>query len=346
MTPTTLVDDPHWMRLALEQARLAAQVGEVAVGAVVVHNGVLVGAGHNITISTNDPSAHAEMVALRRAAERLGNYRLPDCELFVTLEPCVMCAGAMLHARLKRVVYGTTDPKTGAAGSVLNVFSNAALNHHTQVQGGVMATECAAPLKRFFSAQRQQQAIHRQQSGAALREDALRTSERFFEHLSGLTVTSCYAHSMPALAGLRLHYLDTMAGGEVNAVVALHGPDGWSLAWRQELAHALALGQRMVCPDLIGFGRSDKPKKAAVHTLAWHASYLAQWLDHLGLFNVTLITPAAMKPLVHDLQQIVGQRIRSVDVREPEALTPQERDAPFPDNGHRAAVRAFNSLLS
>lgn len=257
-----------------------------------------------------------------------------------------MCAGAMLHARLKRVVYGAADPKTGAAGSVLNVFSNAALNHHTQVCGGVLAAECAAQLLQFFNAQRQQHAVHRQQTGSALREDALRTSEHCFEHLPGPPATSCYIHNLPALDGLRLHYQDTLTGGDANAVVALHGPDTWCLAWRKELAQALTLGHRMLCPDLIGFGHSDKPKKVSIHTLDWHATYLSQWLGQLGLKGITLVTPHAMQALAEQLQQIAGQRIGHVVVREPELLTAQERTAPFPDNGHQAALRAFSNWVT
>jgi tRNA(adenine34) deaminase len=148
--------DEQAMHLALAQAALAAAAGEVPVGAVVVRDGVVIASGHNAPISSHDPSAHAEMQALRAAAQVLGNYRLPECELFVTLEPCAMCAGAMLHARLKRVVFGATDPKTGAAGSVINLFAQSQLNHQTQVQGGVLAQECATLLQAFFKLRRMQ----------------------------------------------------------------------------------------------------------------------------------------------------------------------------------------------
>jgi len=145
------------MRLALELARQAEQVGEVPVGAVVVKDGEIVGRGFNATISCHDPSAHAEIVALRDAARHLGNYRLVGCELFVTLEPCVMCVGAMFHARIARVVYGARDPKTGAAGSVLNLFATAHLNHHARIEGGVLAEECGAVLSNFFVRRREAQ---------------------------------------------------------------------------------------------------------------------------------------------------------------------------------------------
>ncbi|MQA36942.1 tRNA adenosine(34) deaminase TadA [Rugamonas aquatica] len=143
-----------FMRQALEQAQHAWDEGEVPVGAVVVKDGVVIARGYNQPIGKHDPTAHAEIVALRAAAEALGNYRLPGCELYVTLEPCVMCSGAMMHARLAKVVYGATDPKTGACGSVLDLFGQEQLNHHTDVAGGVMAEECGAMLKSFFAARR------------------------------------------------------------------------------------------------------------------------------------------------------------------------------------------------
>ncbi|NVD72416.1 tRNA adenosine(34) deaminase TadA [Duganella sp. BJB1802] len=146
--------DDDFMRQALEQAQHAWDLGEVPVGAVVVKDGVVIARGYNQPIGRHDPTAHAEIVALRAAAEALGNYRLPGCELYVTLEPCVMCSGAMMHARLARVVYGATDPKTGACGSVVNLFEQEQLNHHTAIAGGVMADECGAMLKSFFAARR------------------------------------------------------------------------------------------------------------------------------------------------------------------------------------------------
>lgn len=151
------MQDVDYMREALSLAAQAAQAGEVPVGAVVVKDGVIVGRGSNAPISRHDPSAHAEIAALRDAAQHFGNYRLVDCELFVTLEPCAMCVGAMFHARVARVVFGASDPKTGAAGSVLNLFDEARLNHHARVQGGVLGEECGHLLSDFFAQRRQQQ---------------------------------------------------------------------------------------------------------------------------------------------------------------------------------------------
>lgn len=153
--------DERGMRLALDQAHNAWLVGEVPVGAVIVRRGPeglqVVATGYNRPITTHDPTAHAEIVALRHAATLLENYRLPDCELYVTLEPCAMCAMALMHARFKRVIFGAPDPKTGAAGSVVDLFAEARLNHHTEVVGGVLADEGGALLRNFFAERRAQQ---------------------------------------------------------------------------------------------------------------------------------------------------------------------------------------------
>lgn len=148
------MDDEDYMREALELARAAERLGEVPIGAVVVRDGVIVGRGRNAPIGASDPTAHAEIAALRDAARALDNYRLPGCELFVTLEPCAMCAGAILHARIARVVYGARDPKTGVHGSVVDLFAVAKLNHHTAVVGGVLADECGRLLSGFFAGRR------------------------------------------------------------------------------------------------------------------------------------------------------------------------------------------------
>lgn len=146
--------DAGFMRECLDLARRAASVGEVPVGAVVVHEGRIVGRGYNAPIGRHDPTAHAEIQAMREAAATLGNYRLIGCTLYVTLEPCVMCAGAIIHARIARVVYGAPDPKTGACGSVVNLFAETRLNHHATVEGGLMAEECGVMLSEFFRGRR------------------------------------------------------------------------------------------------------------------------------------------------------------------------------------------------
>ena len=146
--------DRQFMEQALEQAGLAALAGEVPVGAVIVRNGEVISKAFNQPISNHDPSAHAEMLALRDAALSAENYRLPGTTLYVTLEPCIMCAGAMLHARVDRIVYGAADPKTGAAGSVLDVFSSKQINHQTVIEGGMMAEQCGQLLRDFFKERR------------------------------------------------------------------------------------------------------------------------------------------------------------------------------------------------
>lgn len=154
MAPVDSSSDTHYMHLALEKARAAAAVGEVPVGAVLVRAQAIIAAGHNAPISSHDPTAHAEITALRTGAQLLGSYRLTDTTLYVTLEPCVMCAAAMVHARVRRLVFGAWDPRAGGAGSVINVFALPGLNHRVDVFGGVLMEECAALLKDFFTRRR------------------------------------------------------------------------------------------------------------------------------------------------------------------------------------------------
>jgi tRNA(adenine34) deaminase len=148
--------DERWMKAALSLAQAAAERGEVPVGAVVIYQGAIVGEGANSTITLHDPTAHAEVIALRAAAEALGNYRLSDCEMFATLEPCAMCAGALIHSRVSRLVYAAADPKAGAAGSVLSVINHPQLNHQMVVEAGLLGEEAGAMLREFFRARRRQ----------------------------------------------------------------------------------------------------------------------------------------------------------------------------------------------
>lgn len=151
-----LSDDELWMQEALRAAQRALEAGEVPVGAVVVHNGKIVGRGSNRNITDSDPSAHAEVIALREAGALIGNHRLGDCELFVTIEPCAMCAGALVHARIRRLVYGAQDPKAGAVHSVMHVVNHPNLNHRMEVRSGLLAGRCAELLQEFFRARRAQ----------------------------------------------------------------------------------------------------------------------------------------------------------------------------------------------
>jgi len=330
--------DERWMRLALAEARAAAAEGEVPVGAVVVRNGELIATGHNAPINHLDPTAHAETVALRAAARKLGNYRLDDCELYVTLEPCAMCSGAMLHARLKRVVFGASDPKTGTGGSVLNLFDIPQLNHQTLLQGGVLAAECGAPLQTFFKARRV--------NPAPLREDALRTPEKRFEALPEGMPSPHYVSDLPALAGLRLHYLDEGPHNAEECWLCLHGPADWSWRYRRRVMALGADGRRAIAPDLAGFGRSDKPKKASAHSLAWHIAVLGELVERLSLQRIVLLTPASAAPLATALLRAQPGRVLRIE-RDPDvALTAEALDAPYPDRGHRSGPFALARLLA
>src|ERR1700674_5094502 len=148
------LSDEIWMEEALREAQRALALGEIPVGAVVVSEDRIVGRGCNRPVSSNDPTAHAEILALREAGTALGNYRLPDCDLYVTVEPCAMCAGAITHARIRRLIFGARDPKTGACGSVIDLFAERRLNHHTTVTGDVAGEACGRLLSDFFVARR------------------------------------------------------------------------------------------------------------------------------------------------------------------------------------------------
>jgi tRNA(adenine34) deaminase len=175
--PVVSERDRRFMALAQAAAEEARAAGEVPVGAVLVRGDEVIARGFNHPIGAHDPSAHAEMVALRAAAQAVENYRLPGCELYVTLEPCLMCAGAIMHARIARVVFGARDPKTGACGSVVDAFANPQLNHHTTVSGGVLEAECGAALKAFFAERRRASREARAAARAAEADDDLSSAE-------------------------------------------------------------------------------------------------------------------------------------------------------------------------
>jgi len=374
------MSDAQFMAQALQQARLAAQAGEVPVGAVVVRHGQVIGVGHNAPIGRHDPSAHAEIMALRAAAAALGNYRLDGCELFVTLEPCAMCTGAMLHARLQRVVYGAADPKTGVAGSVLDLYAQPQLNHQTQVQGGVLAEECSALLQEFFQ-QRRGQARSISQP---LRDDAVRTPEARFANLPDYPWQARYLNDLPALAGLRMHYLDEGPEDAPLTWLCLHGNPAWSYLYRKMIPVFLAAGHRVVAPDLIGFGKSDKPKKESAHSFSWHRQVLLEFVQRLDLSRVVLVVqdwggllgltlPMADPGRYHGLlvmntllatgdaplspgflawREMCAQKpdfsVGRLLARGNPTMRAEEcaaYDAPFPDRGHRAALRAFPPMV-
>jgi tRNA(adenine34) deaminase len=328
---THSAEDMGFMQLALRQAQAAAQAGEVPVGAVVVRAGQVIASAHNAPLANHDPTAHAEVNAMRVAAQVLGNYRLDDCTLYVTLEPCAMCSGAALHARFKRVVFGATEPKTGAAGSVLNLFANEHLNHHTQVTGGVLADDCAQVLQGFFEQRRAQQQL----SKVPLREDALRTPDLAFADLDVPLSMSHFTADLPSLDGLRLHWFDNRQDGQAAPHVYLHGLDGWSAQYGAQLQSS----EPVIALDLPGFGLSDKPKKVAAHRIAWHAQVLGEFLASVQPAPVALYAPRVMAPILAKL----ALPIHWLDTPAlPEAL----RDAPYPDRGHMAGPRALSTLLA
>ena len=365
-----------WMQFALQAAKDAGEKGEVPVGAVIVLDGEVIGVGGNRPVAAHDPSAHAEMVALRAAAEKLGNYRLSDCELYVTLEPCAMCAGAMLHARLKKVIFGAYDPKTGAAGSVLNLFDYAALNHHTEVRGGVLQDECGALLKGFFADRRKRE---REESAMS---DVLRTPEDRFANLPGYAFKPRYIGDLKGYQGVRIHFLDEGAGAKT--FLCLHGQPSWSYLYRRMIPAFVAAGHRVVAPDLIGFGKSDKPVDDAVYTFDYHRNMLLNFIERLDLNNIVLVVqdwggllgltlPMAMPERFAGLLIMntafaggdlpLGQGFldwRAFSNKNPDMvvgklfarscphLSPEEAaayDAPFPDARYKAGVRRFPNLV-
>jgi tRNA(adenine34) deaminase len=375
--------DTGFMDLALAQARDAAAAGEVPVGAVVVKDGLVIATGRNAPIGSHDPTAHAEIAAMRAAALVLGNYRLDGCELFVTLEPCAMCCGAMLHARLNRVVFGAADPKTGAAGSVLNLFDNTALNHQTRVEGGVQSEVCSSVLQEFFRTRRSEQdqqkrALH------PLREDALRTPEAQFAGLPDYPWEPHYVSDLPVLDGLRMHYLDEGPADADRVYLCLHGNPAWSYLYRKMIPVFLQAGHRVIAPDMIGFGKSDKPKKETAHSFLFHRQSLLELVERLNLQHIVLVVQDWGGILGLTLPLAMPQRFAGLVVMNTmlatgdTALTPgfmvwremcakkpefdiarliargnpglsqaecQAYAAPFPDKGHRAATRAFPNLV-
>ena len=334
-------DDVYFMGLALEQARAAALAGEVPVGAVLVKDGRVIAVGRNAPVALHDPSAHAEMQALRAAALALGNYRLEGCELYVTLEPCAMCAGAMLHARLKRVVFGANEPKTGAAGSVVNLFENTQLNHQTSVLGGILNTQCSEVLRNFFRDKRL--LISSNGFNTPLREDALRTPEACFSELTEFSWPSHYMDDLPTLDGLRMHYLDEGPAQAVPVFLCLHGSSDWSYVFRHALSVWCEAGHRVVVPDFIGFGKSDKPKRVAAHSQAFHQQYLGEFVERLDLRNIVLVVQDRSVVQVQEMGLWASGRVKAV-VRMHMRASVQEvlaYECPYPDAGHKAGPCAF-----
>ena len=354
-SPAELADE-DFMQEALQQAHLAGAAGEVPIGAVVVKDGVVVGAGYNQPIGSHDPSAHAEIVALRAAARRLGNYRLSGCTMYVTLEPCAMCAGAILQARMDRLVFGAPEPRTGAAGSVLDLFSNPQLNHHTTVQGRVLEQHCAHGLQEFFQLRR---VIQRQQTWP-LPDDALRTPPSRFADLPDYPWGGSYFNDLPGLDGLRMHYIDTGhsnidndngagEGAGSPTFLCLQGPGGWSYQFRHCIAFLAAAGYRVIAPDLPGSGKSDKPKRANWHSNERHCALVGALAHRLQLHETVLMTDGGAEAWSGAVAPSMWSQLRGVLALLPanraalEQASSQQSAAwaaPFVDAGHRALQRA------
>lgn len=294
-----------------------------------------------------------------------------------------MCSGAMLHARLDRVVFGATDPKTGAAGSVINLFAQSQLNHHTQVQGGVLADACAGVLQDFFQDRRETQSRQRR-AQHPLRDDALRTPDSRFQDLPGYPWQPHYLSHLSALAGLRMHYLDEGPKDAPRTYLCLHGNPAWSYLYRKMIPVFLQAGCRVVAPDLIGFGKSDKPKKESSHHFDFHRQTLLELIRELNLRNVVLVVQdwgglLGLTLPMTEAERFVGLLVmnttlatgdtilspgflawREMCAKNPEfdlarlfargnpQLSADEcaaYAAPFPDKGFRAATRAFPAMV-
>lgn len=334
------------MSMALQEAELAASDGEIPVGAVVVKDGQLIAKGRNAPVALADPTAHAEVLALRAAAQILGNYRLEGCTLYVTLEPCAMCSGAIFNGRISRVVFGAAEPKTGAAGSVINLFSLSVLNHQTKICGGILADHCSALLVDFF-AKRRQQARAKESQRPVLRDDALRTPDSAFAGIGTYPLhASAYLSDLPSLSGLRMHYVDQGPSDAPIAWLCLHSSLRWSYVFNRLLSE-LSPSVRVVAPDLVGFGRSDKPKKESFHRIERHQQVLLDFVERLQLKRLVLVLDGWDEGVGLLLCGKIASYVEGVLVftdgieydSSPESLL--INNAPFPDRGHRAAPRVF-----
>jgi tRNA(adenine34) deaminase len=376
------MNDEDFMRLALAQANAALTAGEVPVGAVLVRDGLVIAQAHNAPVVQHDPSAHAEVLVLRQAAAKLGNYRLDDCTLYVTLEPCTMCAGAILNARLGKVVWGAPEPKTGACGSVMDVFEQPQLNHQTLNQGHVLAEQCSQPLQTFF---KQQRLAHKAKAAATrLRDDAVRTPDTAFAELPGYPWEPNYISDLPSLNGLRMHYLDEGPADAEVTWLCLHGNPAWSYLYRHMIPVFTAAGHRVVAPDMPGFGKSDKPKKDSAHSFEWHRNVLLEFIEALDLRGVQLVvqdwggilglTLPMAQPWRYESLLVMNTTLATGEQPLSEGFLAWKKmcadkplfdvgklfargnphmsadecaayNAPFPDSGHRAALRAFPPMV-
>ncbi|MBT0570626.1 tRNA adenosine(34) deaminase TadA [Curvibacter sp. CHRR-16] len=340
--PPSSGNDAHYMGLALRQAQLAQQRGEVPVGAVLVDEAghVLAQAG-NAVIGLHDPTAHAEVLVLRQAAQTMGNYRLENTTLYVTLEPCAMCAGALLNARVGRLVYATAEPKTGAVESVHHLLDDACNTHVLPHSSGVLAAECQALLQDFFRQRRTvQKAI-----ATPLREDCLRTP-LVDKDLPAGWGEQFHSDVCPVMPGLRIHAVDTGPLDSPCAVFFVHEFASWSVGFASVMQALAQQGMRALTLDLPGCGLSDKPKKARVHTVDLHVhtiqALLHKWrLASPSLQSIALVCHPAAAGLVARLSESGPFFVLPQGLAIPTAA---QQALPFVDKGYQAIVQAAARL--
>lgn len=302
------------MQLALQQACIAETTGEIPVGAVVLLDGEVVGVGHNQTISSNDPTAHAEVVALRAAANKLGNYRLDKCTVYVTLEPCAMCMGAMLHSRVAQVYFGAYDPKTGACGSVLNLPGEPRINHHCKVTGGILDSVCSRHLSDYFVRLR----AKKHQRHVPMREDALRLPlGTLTNYMAG--VESHTIDDIKAANGLRVQVWHSPLPPSTpkNLVLCLHGSTSWSCIFRNFLVSDLPDTTVVWALDCLGHGGSDKTKKGYEFNLENQLNVLDEFLTLLPESTVHVVGQDTGSELAVHLASSNPNRIASLTLLNP-----------------------------
>lgn len=317
----------HFMSLALAQAQVGEALGEVPVGAVLVLDGEVIAAGHNRTVSTCDPTAHAEMVAIRTAAKALGNYRLTQCTLYVTLEPCAMCMGAVLHSRISRLYYGTKDPKTGACGSVLNIPGEPRINHHCEVHGGILQMQCAQHLMAYFQRLRNEK---RRLARAPLREDAVRTDNRVLAPLLP-HAESVQVDNLLASHGLRIQVWQAPHPTQNPdcLVLCLHGATSWSYIYHSLFSEKIPANATVWAVDLPGHGGSDKTKKGGeLLDSAFQLHVVTELLGRVGAHRIHILAQDTGGELGLRLAAVFPDRISGFTLLNPACSDFQSADRP------------------
>ncbi|TXH87293.1 MAG: tRNA adenosine(34) deaminase TadA [Rhodoferax sp.] len=358
----------YFMRLALEQAQVGETLGEVPVGAVLTLNDQVIAVGHNQTISQCDPTAHAEIVAIRAAAQTLGNYRLSQCTMYVTLEPCAMCMGAILHGRIAKLYFAASDPKTGACGSVLDIPAEPQINHHCEVHGGLMQTQCAEYLAGYFQRLRSKKQLS---SGMHLREDALRVDLASLVALMPKSQPTV-VNDLPALQGLRMQIWGSPQSSvpPKHLILCLHGATSWSYIYRDLLSADIPPDWCIWAVDLPGHGGSDKTKRGGeLLDLTFQVKVLKELLERsdfscihivaqdtgcelalhlaaatrLDVSGLTLLNPACADVSVRGsyAYSILSRRQFAEflnDLSDGDVETTQALCTPYPDAGHMTGM--------